>query len=48
MTIVIGIGNPDRGDDAAGLAVARTVRAAAPAGGALVLLAARKQPAVAR
>ena len=32
MTLVIGIGNPDRGDDAAGLAVARTVRAAAPAG----------------
>lgn len=30
MTLVIGIGNPDRGDDAAGLAVARRVRAAAP------------------
>ena len=29
MTLVIGIGNPDRGDDAAGLAVARRVRAAA-------------------
>ena len=28
MTLVIGIGNPDRGDDAAGLAVARRVRAA--------------------
>jgi hydrogenase maturation protease len=32
MTLVIGIGNPDRGDDAAGLAVAGKVRAAAPAG----------------
>ena len=32
MTLVIGIGNPDRGDDAAGLAVAGRVRAAAPAG----------------
>jgi hydrogenase maturation protease len=32
VTLVIGIGNPDRGDDAAGLAAARTVRAAAPAG----------------
>ncbi|HEX9039592.1 MAG TPA: hydrogenase maturation protease [Trebonia sp.] len=32
MTLVIGIGNPDRGDDAVGLAVARQVRAAAPAG----------------
>jgi hydrogenase maturation protease len=36
MTLVIGIGtgigNADRGDDAAGLAVARLVRAAAPAG----------------
>jgi hydrogenase maturation protease len=30
MTLVIGIGNPDRGDDAAGLAVARRVQAAAP------------------
>jgi hydrogenase maturation protease len=28
MTLVIGIGNADRGDDAAGLAVARRVRAA--------------------
>lgn len=28
MILVIGIGNPDRGDDAAGLAVARRVRAA--------------------
>jgi hydrogenase maturation protease len=32
MTLVIGVGNPDRGDDAAGLAAARHVRAAAPAG----------------
>jgi hydrogenase maturation protease len=32
MTLVVGIGNPDRGDDAAGLAVASRVRAAAPAG----------------
>jgi hydrogenase maturation protease len=31
MRVVIGIGNPDRGDDAVGLAVARRVRAAAPA-----------------
>jgi hydrogenase maturation protease len=31
MTLVIGIGNPDRGDDAAGLAVARGVRAATTA-----------------
>ncbi len=30
MTIVIGVGNADRGDDAAGLAVARLVRRAAP------------------
>ncbi len=29
MILVIGIGNPDRGDDAAGLAVARRVRQAA-------------------
>jgi hydrogenase maturation protease len=28
MTLIIGIGNADRGDDAAGLAVARRVRAA--------------------
>ena len=28
MTLVLGIGNADRGDDAAGLAVARRVRAA--------------------
>ena len=32
LSLVIGIGNPDRGDDAAGLAVARQVRATAPAG----------------
>jgi hydrogenase maturation protease len=32
LTLLIGVGNPDRGDDAAGLAVARRVRAAAPAG----------------
>jgi hydrogenase maturation protease len=33
VILVIGIGNPDRGDDAAGLAVARKIRAAAdPAG----------------
>jgi hydrogenase maturation protease len=38
LTIVIGIGNPDRGDDAVGLAVARTVRAAAPAGVTVVEL----------
>ena len=31
MRLVIGIGNPDRGDDAVGLAVARRVRDAAPA-----------------
>jgi len=30
MTLVIGIGNADRGDDAAGLAVARAIRAAGP------------------
>jgi hydrogenase maturation protease len=30
MRLVIGIGNPDRGDDAVGLAVARRVRDAAP------------------
>ena len=29
MTIVIGVGNPDRGDDAAGIAVARLVKAIA-------------------
>lgn len=29
MILVIGIGNPDRGDDAVGLAVARKIRAAA-------------------
>ncbi len=32
MKLVIGVGNPDRGDDAVGLAVARTVRDAAPRG----------------
>lgn len=31
MTLVIGIGNPDRGDDEAGLAVARAVRQATTA-----------------
>jgi hydrogenase maturation protease len=31
-TLVIGIGNPDRGDDAAGVAVARRVRKAASRG----------------
>jgi hydrogenase maturation protease len=31
MRLVIGIGNPDRGDDAVGLAVARRVSAVAPA-----------------
>jgi hydrogenase maturation protease len=31
-TLVIGVGNPDRGDDGAGLAVARRLRAAAPPG----------------
>lgn len=31
MTLVIGIGNPDRGDDAAGLAVARSIREATAA-----------------
>ena len=30
MILVIGIGNPTRGDDAAGLAVARRIREAAP------------------
>ena len=30
MRLVIGVGNPDRGDDAAGLAVARRIRDAAP------------------
>ncbi len=30
-TLVIGVGNPDRGDDAAGLHVARRVAASAPA-----------------
>lgn len=30
MILVIGVGNPDRGDDAAGLEVARRVREAAP------------------
>ena len=29
-TLVIGVGNPDRGDDAVGLHVARRVAAAAP------------------
>ena len=32
MTLVIGVGNADRGDDAAGLMAARQVRATAPAG----------------
>jgi hydrogenase maturation protease len=32
LVIGIGIGNPDRGDDAVGLAVARRVRDAAPGG----------------
>jgi hypothetical protein len=39
MTLVIGIGNPDRGDDAVGLAVAGRVRAAAPAGVTVIELA---------
>ena len=38
MALVIGIGNPDRGDDAVGLAVARRVRAAAPADVAVIEL----------
>jgi len=38
LTLVIGIGNQDRGDDAVGLAVARKVRAAAPAGAAVIEL----------
>jgi hydrogenase maturation protease len=38
MSLVIGIGNPDRGDDAAGLAVARMVLAAAPADTAVIEL----------
>ena len=38
MTLVIGIGNPDRGDDAVGLVVAREVRAAAPPGIAVIEL----------
>jgi hydrogenase maturation protease len=32
MTLIIGIGNADRGDDAVGLMVARKIRDAAPAG----------------
>jgi hydrogenase maturation protease len=32
MILVIGIGNPDRGDDAAGLAVARRIKAATKPG----------------
>lgn len=32
MTLLIGAGNPDRGDDAAGLTVARLVAAASPDG----------------
>lgn len=32
MTLIIGIGNADRGDDAVGLVVARKIRDAAPAG----------------
>jgi hydrogenase maturation protease len=38
MTLVIGIGNPDRGDDAVGLTVAAQVRAATQAGTAVVEL----------
>jgi hydrogenase maturation protease len=38
MSLVIGIGNADRGDDAAGLAVARKVMAAAPADTAVIEL----------
>jgi hydrogenase maturation protease len=38
MTLVIGIGNPDRGDDAVGLAVARQIRDAAPADTAVIKL----------
>ncbi len=36
MILLIGIGNPDRGDDAAGLAVARKIRAAAVPGQVIV------------
>jgi hydrogenase maturation protease len=36
VILVIGIGNPDRGDDAAGLAVARRVRAAVQPGKVIV------------
>ena len=32
MIVVIGVGNPDRGDDAVGLAVARRIKDAAPPG----------------
>jgi hydrogenase maturation protease len=32
LIVVIGVGNPDRGDDAVGLAVARRIRDAAPPG----------------
>ena len=32
MTVVVGIGNPDRGDDAAGRVLARRLRALAPPG----------------
>ena len=38
MTLVIGIGNADRGDDAVGLVVARHVRDAAPPGVTVVEL----------
>ena len=38
MKLVIGVGNHDRGDDAAGLAVAERIQAAAPAGVGVVLL----------
>jgi hydrogenase maturation protease len=37
MTIVIGVGNPDRGDDAAGIAVARRVKATAARRGLTVV-----------
>ncbi|WP_300612239.1 hydrogenase maturation protease [Trebonia sp.] len=36
MILLIGIGNPDRGDDAAGLAVARKIRAATVPGQVVV------------
>lgn len=38
IRLVIGVGNHDRGDDAAGLAVAERIRAAAPPGVEVIML----------